>query len=145
MKFRSRSFVYLRYLFFYSKKKRFSLCSCYFSILFVRFLFNFSLGVEFSRKKKERVVVVVVVKMDGKEFKGLFVFLFRKENSLVEVKDLGLEFKKLFRSVKLEKFVLDIELVNVIYLNIEVKNFLDIGKVKLDENFEKYFVKDLKV
>jgi cyclin-dependent kinase 12/13 len=68
----------------------------------------------------------------------------KKENSSVEAKDSGLESKKLPRGVKLEKSALDTELMNVTHPNTEVKNSLDTGKVKLDENSEKHPVKDLK-
>ncbi|EPY87160.1 cell division cycle 2-related protein kinase 7-like isoform 1, partial [Camelus ferus] len=105
-----------------------------------------SLGAELSRKKKERAAAAAAAKMDGKESKGSPIFLPRKENSSVEAKDSGLESKKLPRGVKLEKSAPDTEMVNVTHLNTEVKNSLDTGKVKLDENSEKHPVlKDLKV
>ncbi|XP_032135124.1 cyclin-dependent kinase 12 isoform X4 [Sapajus apella] len=145
MKSRSRSPAYSRHSSSHSKKKRSSSRSRHSSISPVRLPLNSSLGAELSRKKKERAAAAAAAKMDGKESKGSPVFLPRKENSSVEAKDSGLESKKLPRSVKLEKSAPDTELVNVTHLNTEVKNSLDTGKVKLDENSEKHPVlKDLK-
>ncbi|XP_017352669.1 cyclin-dependent kinase 12 [Cebus imitator] len=145
MKSRSRSPAYSRHSSSHSKKKRSSSRSRHSSISPVRLPLNSSLGAELSRKKKERAAAAAAAKMDGKESKGSPVFLPRKENSSVEAKDSGLESKKLPRSVKLEKSAPDTELVNVTHLNTEVKNSVDTGKVKLDENSEKHPVlKDLK-
>ncbi|KAL4835136.1 hypothetical protein H8958_015873 [Nasalis larvatus] len=144
MKSRSRSPAYSRHSSSHSKKKRSSSRSRHSSISPVRLPLNSSLGAELSRKKKERAAAAAAAKMDGKESKGSPVFLPRKENSSVEAKDSGLESKKLPRSVKLEKSAPDTDLVNVTHLNTEVKNSLDTGKVKLDENSEKHLVKDLK-
>uniref|UniRef100_A0A2K6QVC6 Cyclin-dependent kinase 12 n=1 Tax=Rhinopithecus roxellana TaxID=61622 RepID=A0A2K6QVC6_RHIRO len=144
MKSRSRSPAYSRHSSSHSKKKRSSSRSRHSSISPVRLPLNSSLGAELSRKKKERAAAAAAAKMDGKESKGSPVFLPRKENSSVEAKDSGLESKKLPRSVKLEKSAPDTDLVNVTHLNTEIKNSLDTGKVKLDENSEKHLVKDLK-
>ncbi|XP_058560885.1 cyclin-dependent kinase 12 isoform X4 [Neofelis nebulosa] len=145
MKSRSRSPAYSRHSSSHSKKKRSGSRSRHSSISPVRLPLNSSLGAELSRKKKERAAAAAAAKMDGKESKGSPVFLPRKENSLVEAKDSGLESKKLPRGVKLEKSAPDTELVNVPHLNTEVKNSLDTGKVKLDENSEKHpILKDLK-
>lgn len=145
MKSRSRSPAYSRHSSSHSKKKRSGSRSRHSSISPVRLPLNSSLGAELSRKKKERAAAAAAAKMDGKESKGSPIFLPRKENSLVEAKDSGLESKKLTRGVKLEKSAPDTELVNVPHLNTEVKNSLDTGKVKLDENSEKHPIKDLKV
>uniref|UniRef100_A0A8C0LED3 Cyclin dependent kinase 12 n=1 Tax=Canis lupus dingo TaxID=286419 RepID=A0A8C0LED3_CANLU len=144
MKSRSRSPAYSRHSSSHSKKKRSGSRSRHSSISPVRLPLNSSLGAELSRKKKERAAAAAAAKMDGKESKGSPIFLPRKENSLVEAKDSGLESKKLTRGVKLEKSAPDTELVNVPHLNTEVKNSLDTGKVKLDENSEKHPIKDLK-
>lgn len=146
MKSRSRSPAYSRHSSSHSKKKRSGSRSRHSSISPVRLPLNSSLGAELSRKKKERAAAAAAAKMDGKESKGSPIFLPRKENSSVEAKDSGLEPKKLPRGVKLEKSAPDTELVNVTHLNTEVKNSLDTGKVKLDENSEKHPVlKDTKV
>uniref|UniRef100_A0A2K6KT53 Cyclin-dependent kinase 12 n=1 Tax=Rhinopithecus bieti TaxID=61621 RepID=A0A2K6KT53_RHIBE len=137
MKSRSRSPAYSRHSSSHSKKKRSSSRSRHSSISPVRLPLNSSLGAELSRKKKERAAAAAAAKMDGKESKG-------SPNSSVEAKDSGLESKKLPRSVKLEKSAPDTDLVNVTHLNTEIKNSLDTGKVKLDENSEKHLVKDLK-
>lgn len=144
MKSRSRSPAYSRHSSSHSKKKRSGSRSRHSSISPVRLPLNSSLGAELSRKKKERAAAAAAAKMDGKESKGSPIFLPRKENSLVEAKDSGLESKKLTRGVKLEKSAPDTELVNIPHLNTEVKNSLDTGKVKLDENSEKHPIKDLK-
>lgn len=146
MKSRSRSPAYSRHSSSHSKKKRSGSRSRHSSISPVRLPLNSSLGAELSRKKKERAAAAAAAKMDGKESKGSPIFLPKKENSSVEAKDSGLEPKKLPRGVKLEKSAPDTELVNVTHLNTEVKNSLDTGKVKLDENSEKHPVlKDTKV
>uniref|UniRef100_A0A8C2W9X0 Cyclin-dependent kinase 12 n=1 Tax=Chinchilla lanigera TaxID=34839 RepID=A0A8C2W9X0_CHILA len=146
MKSRSRSPAYSRHSSSHSKKKRSGSRSRHSSISPVRLPLNSSLGAELSRKKKERAAAAAAAKMDGKESKGSPVFLPKKENSSVEAKDSGLESKKLLKSIKLEKCGPDTELLNVTHSNIEVKNSLDTGKVKLDENSEKHPVmKDLKV
>ncbi|XP_029785091.1 cyclin-dependent kinase 12 isoform X1 [Suricata suricatta] len=144
MKSRSRSPAYSRHSSSHSKKKRSGSRSRHSSISPVRLPLNSSLGAELSRKKKERAAAAAAAKMDGKESKGSPIFLPRKENSLVEAKDSGLETKKLHRGVKLEKSAPDTELMNVPHLNTEVKNSLDTGKIKLDENSEKHPIKDLK-
>lgn len=138
MKSRSRSPAYSRHSSSHSKKKRSGSRSRHSSISPVRLPLNSSLGAELSRKKKERAAAAAAAKMDGKESKGSPTFLPRKENSSVESKDSGLESKKLPRGVKVEKSAPDTELVNVTHLNTEVKNSLDTGKVKLDENSEKH-------
>lgn len=146
MKSRSRSPAYSRHSSSHSKKKRSGSRSRHSSISPVRLPLNSSLGAELSRKKKERAAAAAAAKMDGKESKGSPIILTRKENSSVEAKDSGLESKKLSRVLKLEKSAPDTELVNVTHLNIEAKNSLDTGKVKVDENSEKHPVlKDLKV
>uniref|UniRef100_A0A8C6A107 Cyclin-dependent kinase 12 n=1 Tax=Marmota marmota marmota TaxID=9994 RepID=A0A8C6A107_MARMA len=144
MKSRSRSPAYSRHSSSHSKKKRSGSRSRHSSISPVRLPLNSSLGAELSRKKKERAAAAAAAKMDGKESKGSPIFLPRKENSSVEAKDSGLESKKLPRGVKLEKCAPDTELVNVTHSNTEVRNSVDTGKVKLDENSEKHPVKDLK-
>ncbi|KFO34896.1 Cyclin-dependent kinase 12 [Fukomys damarensis] len=146
MKSRSRSPAYSRHSSSHSKKKRSGSRSRHSSISPVRLPLNSSLGAELSRKKKERAAAAAAAKMDGKESKGSPIFLPKKENSSVEAKDSVLESKKLPRSVKLEKCAPDTELLNVTHPNTEVKNSLDTGKVKLDENSEKHpIMKDLKV
>ncbi|MEJ1285370.1 cyclin-dependent kinase 12 [Cricetulus griseus] len=80
--------------------------------------------------------------MDGKDSKGSPITLTKKDK--VEVKESGLECKKLPRGIKSEKSTTDTELVNVAHSNTEVKNCLDTGKVKVDENLQKHPVKDLK-
>ncbi|XP_008843519.1 cyclin-dependent kinase 12 isoform X3 [Nannospalax galili] len=144
MKSRSRSPAYSRHSSSHSKKKRSGSRSRHSSISPVRLPLNSSLGAELSRKKKERAAAAAAAKMDGKESKGSPIILPKKENSSLEGKDSGIETKKLPRGVKLEKSNLDTELVNIAHSNTEVKNSLDTGKVKLDENSQKHPVKDLK-
>ncbi|XP_058532674.1 cyclin-dependent kinase 12 isoform X6 [Ochotona princeps] len=145
MKSRSRSPAYSRHSSSHSKKKRSGSRSRHSSISPVRLPLNSSLGAELSRKKKERAAAAAAAKLDGKESKGSPLFLPKKENSSsVEAKDSNLESKKLSKGIKLEKSA-DTELVNVTQLNTEVKNSLDTGMVKVDENSEKHpVVKDLK-
>lgn len=145
MKSRSRSPAYSRHSSSHSKKKRSGSRSRHSSISPVRLPLNSSLGAELSRKKKERAAAAAAAKLDGKESKGSPLFLPKKENSSsIEAKDSNLESKKLSKGIKLEKSA-DTELVNVTQLNAEVKNSLDTGKVKVDENSEKHPVlKDLK-
>ncbi|XP_049634867.1 cyclin-dependent kinase 12 isoform X2 [Suncus etruscus] len=145
MKSRSRSPAYSRHSSSHSKKKRSGSRSRHSSISPVRLPLNSSLGAELSRKKKERAAAAAAAKMDGKESKGSPIFLPRKENSSVEAKDSGLESKKLPRVIKLEKSTPDTEVLNITHTNTEVKNSLDTGKVKLDEQSGKQPVKDLKV
>ncbi|GAB1296767.1 Cyclin-dependent kinase 12 [Apodemus speciosus] len=142
MKSRSRSPAYSRHSSSHSKKKRSGSRSRHSSISPVRLPLNSSLGAELSRKKKERAAAAAAAKMDGKESKGSPIILPKKEK--LEVKESGLESKKLPRGIKSEKSTPDSELVNVAHSNTEVKNCLDTGKVKLDENLQKHPIKDLK-
>uniref|UniRef100_A0ABK0L6L0 Cyclin-dependent kinase 12 n=1 Tax=Rattus norvegicus TaxID=10116 RepID=A0ABK0L6L0_RAT len=142
MKSRSRSPAYSRHSSSHSKKKRSGSRSRHSSISPVRLPLNSSLGAELSRKKKERAAAAAAAKLDGKESKGSPIILPKKEK--FEVKESGLESKKLPRGIKSEKSTPDTELVNVAHSNTEVKNCLDTGKVKLDENLQKHPVKDLK-
>lgn len=143
MKSRSRSPAYSRHSSSHSKKKRSGSRSRHSSISPVRLPLNSSLGAELSRKKKERAAAAAAAKMDGKDSKGSPITLTKKDK--VEVKESGLESKKLPRSIKSEKSIADTELINVAHSNTEVKNCLDAGKVKLDENLQKHPVlKDLK-
>ncbi|XP_041499736.1 cyclin-dependent kinase 12 isoform X6 [Microtus oregoni] len=143
MKSRSRSPAYSRHSSSHSKKKRSGSHSRHSSISPVRLPLNSSLGAELSRKKKERAAAAAAAKMDGKDSKGSPITLTKKDK--VEVKESGLESKKLPRGIKSEKSIPDTELINVAHSNTEVKNCLDVGKVKLDENLQKHPVlKDLK-
>lgn len=142
MKSRSRSPAYSRHSSSHSKKKRSGSRSRHSSISPVRLPLNSSLGAELSRKKKERAAAAAAAKMDGKDSKGSPITLTKKDK--VEVKESGLECKKLPRGIKSEKSTTDTELVNVAHSNTEVKNCLDTGKVKVDENLQKHPVKDLK-
>ncbi|XP_031210384.1 cyclin-dependent kinase 12 isoform X2 [Mastomys coucha] len=142
MKSRSRSPAYSRHSSSHSKKKRSGSRSRHSSISPVRLPLNSSLGAELSRKKKERAAAAAAAKMDGKESKGSPIILPKKEK--LEVKESGLESKKLPRGIKSEKSTPDTELVNVAHSNTEVKNCLDTGKVKMDENLQKHPIKDLK-
>lgn len=143
MKSRSRSPAYSRHSSSHSKKKRSGSRSRHSSISPVRLPLNSSLGAELSRKKKERAAAAAAAKMDGKDSKGSPITLTKKDK--VEVKESGLESKKLSRGIKSEKSTPDTELVNVTHSNTELKNCLDTGKVKLDENLQKHpVVKDLK-
>ncbi|CAO2645127.1 Cyclin-dependent kinase 12 [Lemmus lemmus] len=143
MKSRSRSPAYSRHSSSHSKKKRSGSRSRHSSISPVRLPLNSSLGAELSRKKKERAAAAAAAKMDGKDSKGSPITLTKKDK--VEVKESGLESKKLPRGIKSEKSIPDTELINVAHSNTEVKNCLDAGKVKLDENLQKHPVlKDLK-
>ncbi|KAH0501053.1 Cyclin-dependent kinase 12 [Microtus ochrogaster] len=143
MKSRSRSPAYSRHSSSHSKKKRSGSHSRHSSISPVRLPLNSSLGAELSRKKKERAAAAAAAKMDGKDSKGSPITLTKKDK--VEVKESGVESKKLPRGIKSEKSIPDTELINVAHSNTEVKNCLDVGKVKLDENLQKHPVlKDLK-
>ncbi|NP_001103096.1 cyclin-dependent kinase 12 isoform X1 [Mus musculus] len=142
MKSRSRSPAYSRHSSSHSKKKRSGSRSRHSSISPVRLPLNSSLGAELSRKKKERAAAAAAAKMDGKESKSSPIILPKKEK--LEVKESGLESKKLPRSIKSEKSTPDTELVTVAHSNPEVKHCLDTGKVRLDENLQKHPAKDLK-
>lgn len=138
VKSRSRSPVYSRHSSSHSKKQRSGSRSRHSSISPARLPLNSSLGAELSRKKKERAAAAAAAaKMDGKEAKNSPVFLSVKENSSSEVKEAGIESKKVPKVIKSEKSASDTELVNLIHMNAETKTSLEPIKTKTEENSEK--------
>lgn len=137
VKSRSRSPAYSRHTSSHSKKQRSGSRSRHSSISPARLPLNSSLGAELSRKKKERAAAAAAAaKVDGKEAKGSPVFMSRKENSSSEVKELGMEPKKVTKIIKSEKSSSDTELVNLIHVNAETKTSVE-TKIKAEENSER--------
>lgn len=136
VKSRSRSPGYSRHS-SHSKKQRSGSRSRHSSISPTRLPLNSSLGAELSRKKKERAAAAAAAaKVDGKEAKGSPVFLARKENSLAELKEAGLESKKVTKTVKSEKAP-DTDSGNLLYTNAEPKAPAETTKSKAEENSER--------
>ncbi|KAJ6660604.1 hypothetical protein lerEdw1_017601 [Lerista edwardsae] len=144
VKSRSRSPAYSRHSSSHNKKQRSGSRSRHSSISPARLPLNSSLGAELSRKKKERAAAAAAAaKVDGKETKDSPSFLSRKENSLIEVKELVAEAKKA-KIAKLEKCPSDAEPVNVLQHNAETKTTPEPVKTKAVENSEKKLPAPLK-
>ncbi|XP_042328526.1 cyclin-dependent kinase 12 isoform X2 [Sceloporus undulatus] len=138
VKSRSRSPAYSRHSSSHNKKQRSGSRSRHSSISPARLPLNSSLGAELSRKKKERAAAAAAAaaKVDGKETKDSPSMLFRKENSLAEIKEPVVEAKKA-KNIKPEKCPFDAEMTNVLQHNAETKTMPEPIKTKVVENSEK--------